>query len=137
MDNKNEKLQESQMKLQFLHQQIKETEKQSQLMNNQMMELTLSNQYLDDFEKLKPGTEILVPINQGMYAKAELKETKKLTVNIGANVSVQKNISDTKKLLENQIVEIKNIQNNLVENLQKLASQAASVEKEIKDFSKK
>jgi prefoldin subunit 5 len=73
MDNeKKEKMQESYLKLQFLHEQIQNIEKQTQLFNNQIVELTLTVQSLDDFKKIKEGTEILVPINQGMYAKAEI-----------------------------------------------------------------
>lgn len=136
MENK-ENLQEQYLKLQFLHEQIKEIEKQTQLFNNQIVELTLTVQSLDDFKNIKQGTEILVPVNQGIYAKAELKNNKDLLVNVGSNVSVKKNIEDTKKLISNQIEEIKKLQEQMVLNLQKLTLQASSIEKEINELSKK
>jgi len=136
MENK-EKLQEQYLKLQFLHEQIKEIEKQTQLFNNQVVELSLTMQNLNDFKNIKQGTEILVPVNQGIYAKAELKNNKDLLVNVGSNVSVKKSIEDTKKLINNQIEEIKKLQEQMVLNLQKLTLQASSIEKEINELSKK
>lgn len=136
MENK-EKLQELYLKLQLLHEQIKEIEKQIQLFNNQVAELTLTMQSLDDFKKIKEGAEILVPINQGMYAKAELKNSTELLVNVGANVSVKKNIEDTKKLITNQIEEIKKLQQQMVLNLQNITSQANLIEGEINKISSK
>ncbi len=130
-----EKLQEQYLKLQMLHGQIKEIEKQTHLFTNQISELTLTAQSLDEFKKLGQGTEILVPINQGMYAKAELKNSKELLVNVGANTSVKKNIEDTKKLITAQIEEIKKIQQHTALNMEKLILQAASIEKEISRIS--
>lgn len=130
-------LKESQLKLQYLYEQIKEIEKQSQVLNKQMMELAMSAQNLDEFKKLKPDTQILIPINTGMYAKAKLTDTSELLVNVGSDVTIKKNIEDTKKLLQNQIVEIKSIQDNLVSNLQNLATKAGMLEKDIKKIKKK
>lgn len=132
-----EKLQELYLKFQFLHEQIKEIEKQTQLFNNQIVELTATSQSLDDFKNLKQGTEILVPINQGMYAKAELKNNKELLVNVGASVAVKKNIEDTKKLITKQIEDVKEIQEQMLLNLQKLAMHATLIEKEISELSSK
>ncbi len=77
-----------------------------------------------------------MPLNQGIYAKAELKNNKDFLVNVGSNVSVKKNIEDTKKLISNQIEEIKKLQEQMVLNLQKLTSQASLIEKEINELSK-
>ena len=128
-------MQELYLKLQMVHEQIKEIEKQDQMFNNQIVELTATTQSLDDFKNLKQGTEILVPLNRGMYAKAELKDNKELLVNVGSNVTVKKDIESTKKLINEQIVEITNVQQQMVVNLQQLSSQAALIEGEIKKIS--
>ena len=130
-----EKMQELYLKLQMVHEQIKEIEKQDQMFNNQLVELTSTIQSLDDFKKLKEGTEILVPLNRGMYAKAELKNNEKLLVNVGSNVTVKKDIESTKKLINEQITEITNVQQQMVMNLQQLTSQAALIEGEINKIS--
>ena len=128
-------MQELYLKLQMVHEQIKEIEKQDQMFNNQLVELTSTIQSLDDFKKLKEGTEILVPLNRGMYAKAELKNNEKLLVNVGSNVTVKKDIESTKKLINEQITEITNVQQQMVMNLQQLTSQASLIEGEINKIS--
>ena len=128
-------MQELYVKLQMVHGQIKEVEKQNQLFNNQIVELTATVQGLDDFKKLKEGTEILVPLNQGMYAKAELKNNKELLVNVGSNVAVKKNIEDTKNLISSQATEIMKVQQQMIVNLNQLTSQASLIEKEISRIS--
>jgi len=134
LENK-EKMQELYLKLQMVHEQIKEIEKQDQMFNSQLVELTSTIQSLDDFKKLKEGTEILVPLNRGMYAKAELKNNNGLLVNVGSNVTVKKDIESTKKLINEQIAEITKVQQQMVINLQQLSSQAALIEKEINKIS--
>ncbi len=128
-------MQELYLKLQMVHEQIKEIEKQDQMFNSQLVELTSTIQSLDDFKKLKEGTEILVPLNRGMYAKAELKNNNGLLVNVGSNVTVKKDIESTKKLINEQIAEITKVQQQMVINLQQLSSQAALIEKEINKIS--
>lgn len=130
MENK-EKLQELYMKLQMIHEQIKELEKQGQLFNNQLVELNTTMEDLDDFKNLKEGTEMLIPINKGIHAKVTLKQNKDLLVNVGSNVCVQKNVEETKKLLSTQIDEIKKIQEQSILNLQQLAAQSGTIEEEI------
>ena len=128
-------MQELYVKLQMVHGQIKEVEKQTQIFNNQIVELTATVQSLDDFKKLKEGDEILVPLNQGMYAKAELKNNKDLLVNVGSNVAVKKNIEDTKQLISGQVTEIMKVQQQMIVNLNQLTSQASLIEKEISKVS--
>lgn len=130
-------MQEQYFKLQYLHEQINEIEKQIQLFSNQIVELTSTVQSLDEFKRITPGTEILVPLSQGMYAKAELKDNNELLVNVGSNVSVKKNVENTKKLINNQIEEIKKIQIQMTSNLQNLTLQAVPLQKEISELSSK
>lgn len=128
-------MQELYLKFQMVHEQINEIEKQDQMFNSQIVELTSTIQSLDDFKKLKEGTEILVPLNRGMYAKAELKDNTGLLVNVGANVTVEKDIESTKKLINEQIAEITNVQQQMIASMQQLTSQAALIEGEINRIS--
>lgn len=111
--------------------QINQVQKQIQALNNQLVELELVNKGLDDFKETKAGTGILVSLSPGIYARAELKNNEDLIVNIGANVVVKKKIPDTKKLIDNQINEIKKIREQMTGDIQKLILKASSVEKEI------
>jgi prefoldin alpha subunit len=131
MKEKEEKMQKLYLEFQVLDQQIKQLEKQSIALNNQLMELMMTNQSLDDMKNTKEGTEILTPLSSGIYAKAELKDNKSFIVNVGANTALVKDVNSTKKLIETQIDEIKNLQKNLVSQLQTRTTKAALLEQEI------
>jgi prefoldin alpha subunit len=119
------------MEFQVLEQQIKQLEKQNTMLNNQLMELMMTNQGLEDTKKIKEGTEILTPLSSGIYAKAQLKDSKNLIVNVGSSITVVKDVNSAKKMIEDQIEEIKKLQENLVDQLQTQTTKAASLEQEI------
>tara|TARA_Y100000310_G_scaffold241784_1_gene245903 strand:- start:67348 stop:67773 length:426 start_codon:yes stop_codon:yes gene_type:complete len=131
MTEKEEKLQKKYLEFQMLDQQIKQLDQQNTALNNQLMELMATKQSLDDMEKLKEKTEILVPLSSGIYAKAELKDNKNFIVNVGANTTLVKDINSTKKLMETQIDEMKKLQETLVNQLQEQTTKAAMMEQEI------
>ena len=95
------------------------------------MELMATNQSLEDMKKINNGTEILMPLSGGIYAKAELKDSKNLIVNVGSNITVTKDVDSTKKLIETQIDEIQKLQKNLVIQLQEETTKGALLEQEI------
>lgn len=111
--------------------QIREQQKQIQLLETQLIELAASKKSLDDFENIKKGNELMVPVSPGIFAKAVLQDNKELLVNVGASVAVKKTVADTKKLLEKQFIEIQKMQREFLGNIQKLDSQAGKIEEEI------
>ena len=131
MKEKEEGLQKFYMEFQVLSQQIKQLENQNTALENQLMELMVTNQSLEDMNKTEQGTEIMVPLSNGIYAKAEIKDSKNFIVNVGSNVALKKDLSSTKKLIETQIDEIQNLQKNLINELQHNTIKATALEQEI------
>ncbi len=127
----NEDLQEKYMQLQIIEQQMKQIQKQIQLIESQMNELVTAHQALDDLKKTRDGTKMLVPISNGIFAKAEIKDNAELIVNVGANITVNKDIESTKGLITKQINEIKGVQEKMMLDLQKLSINGTSLEKEL------
>ena len=134
MTEKQEKLQKLYVEFQVLNNSIKQLEKQNEALETQLMELMVTNQSLDDMKKVESGTEILVPISSGIYVKAEIKDTDSFTVNVGSNIALSKDLNFTKKIIENQIDEIKKLQENFVNELQSNTSKAGLLEKEITEI---
>lgn len=127
----NKKAQEKYIELQMLSQQMQQVQKQLQLLEQQMLELNSTKDGLDELAKTKEETEILVPISSGIFVKAKVKDNKTLTVNVGSNVAVEKTVPETKSLIEEQLTEIKNFQQELAMNLQRLALKGKEIEQEI------
>ena len=119
MENEQEK-QELMMKLGFFEQQIRQIQQQIQAIEQGIVEMTSLNAELEELQG-KTGEEILAPIGRGIYAKAKLL-SEELLVNVGSNNLVNKNIPDTRNLIESQIQKLEEIKvemNNNLENLGK------------------
>ena len=131
MDSKEKKAQEMYMQFQALDQHIKQLQRQLEAVTQQLMELTATGISLDEFKKISAGKEIFVPLSSGIFAKASIKDTSDLLVNVGANIAVKKDIDSTKKLIQNQMEEIRKIQKQMVDELEKMMNHAAQLEMQL------
>ena len=128
---KEQELQQKYMHLQVLEQQIKQLQNQLQQTEQQTMELMITLQALDDIKQIEEGTEILVPLASGIFAKAEIMDNNELMLNVGAGTAVKKDIESTKKMLEKQMEEIRNVQVQFTDTLQGLEQKAQGIQQEL------
>jgi prefoldin alpha subunit len=124
-------VQEKYLEYQYMQQQMAEMQKQVQAVNQQAAELLDSKQSLDELASIEEGTEILVPVQNGIFMRAKLLENKELTVNVGSGITVAKSIEDTKGLLLNQHTELIQYKQQLIAELQAMLAQAKKLETEI------
>ena len=130
-EDKEKKTQEMYMEFQALDQRIKQIQKQLEMLTNQIMDMTGTSNSLEEFDKIKKDKEIFVPLSSGIFAKATLKDNSEVLVNVGANTVVTKNISSAKKLINNQIEEMKILHRRMVEDLEKMAERAGNLEMQL------
>ena len=133
-EEKEKKAQEMYMEFQALDQHIKQLQKQLEMVTHQLFELNATSNSLDDFKKIDSGKEIFVPLSSGIFAKANVKDTSELLVNVGANVAVKKDITSTKKLIQEQMEEIKKIQKQMIDELEKMTSHAAQLQMKLQEL---
>ena len=133
MDDKEKKAQELYMQFQMLDQHIKQLQSQLEAVTSQLIELSVTSSSLDEFKNLSSGKEIFVPLSSGIFAKASIKDTSELLVNVGANVAVKKDVTSTKSLIQNQMEEIKKIQKQMIDELEKMTSHAAQLEMQLQN----
>ena len=131
MEESEKKLQQMYMEFQMLEQHMKQMQKQLEMITQQLVDLTITNNSLDEFKKIKAGNEIFVPLSSGIFAKASLKENSELLVNVGANVAVKKDVESAKKLIQSQIEEVKKVQKQMLEELEKMSGRAAQLEMQL------
>jgi prefoldin alpha subunit len=137
MNEEEEKLQQKYIEMKMLEEQMTEIQKHGQKVEQQIMELMGSVQSIEDFKKTNVGDEILVPISSGVFAKAELKENKELLVNVGSDTIVKKDIDSTKKLISDQVEQIRDVHTKITMQIQKMSIQASSTESELKELASK
>ena len=127
-----ELLQQRYMELQMIDAQIKQIQKQIQLIDNQVNELNFMQESIEEIKNVEPGTEILVPLSSGIFLKAELKDVNTALVNVGSGVTVEKTMEQTKALLAAQQNELLSYQQDLDATLAELSVRAGSIEEELK-----
>jgi prefoldin alpha subunit len=130
---KMQKMQKAYMELQMLDQQMKQVQKQVEAVEQKAAELDEVQQNLDALAASKPGTEMMVPITNGIFVKAKLEDNRKLAVNVGGNTVVTKDVPATKALLAEQATDMRKFQAELVEQFEKMAERAAQLQSELQE----
>lgn len=123
--------QEKYLQMQMISQQIKMTQQQLQNLGLQERQLYETLETLDQHTESKIGSEIFVSLAPGIFSRAELKENSILLINVGAGVAVEKDVLSTKKLITDQLEEVKKISVQLSTDLQQLAIEAHHLEHEM------
>jgi prefoldin alpha subunit len=120
--------QEKYQQMQILDYQIKQLQKIVENIDAQLLEISNTTEALKEFEKLQKGDEILFPVANGIFAKGKLGENRKLNINIGSNVIVEKNITETINMMEKQAKDIESYKSEVMMQLQKFMEKAKEME---------
>ncbi|HLD79588.1 MAG TPA: prefoldin subunit alpha [Candidatus Nanoarchaeia archaeon] len=96
------KIEDKYLQLQMLQQQAEQITEYVEKLQMQQKEVDTSIEALTELQKTNLNTEILAPLANGIFLKAELKDNQKLVVNVGADVSTEKTIPEVIQLLEEQ-----------------------------------
>ncbi len=131
MLDKQNQLQQKVMELQLLQHQMQQIERQTQMLESQAQEMAIVQAALDEFSRCQAGSESFVAVTPGVFAKAKIEQPKNVIVNIGAGVAVEKPIQEAKQMMAEQGVELRKVQTEIIEQLQKLAQRAESVQEEV------
>lgn len=94
------------VELQLLEQTAENMQSRLNLLNAAITDLTYAGATLDGLEKEKENVELLVPIGGSSYVKTKLDNIDKLVVGIGAGVSVEKTLPETKEVVKNRREEL-------------------------------
>ena len=119
--------------MQRLDESANKLEEQIRKIEDQMDEVLYTRKSIDELKEVKPGTEILVPISNGIFAKAEIKDSENLKVNVGGGTVAGKNTEETKKLLDDQMKELRKYKDEMKEHLDKVIVQMQTLEGEVEN----
>jgi prefoldin alpha subunit len=128
------KAQRKYLELQVLNQKMQQVQQQMEALEQQAEDVDKVTKHLDELSAVHQGTELLVPIANGIFLKASLKDAKNLIVNIGANTAVPKSVPDVKLLIATQLEELRQLQKDLAGQLETLTSHAGKAETELRQL---
>ena len=116
MDNNQQELL---FKISMFEQHIENLRQQLSAVEESLLYLDSINLGLGDIKNSK-GKEILASIGKGIFVKARLL-SEELTVDVGGNNFVKKDIPETKKLIETQIKKLQDIKKELEEKIEEVS----------------
>jgi prefoldin alpha subunit len=120
------------MELQMIQRQVQQVQQQIQALEAQSGEMDIVLQALEDFSMSKPGSDSFVTLTPGLFVKAKIENTDSVLLNVGGGAVVQKSIPEAKQIVSGQTVELSKLQQELTEQLQKLAERAEHLQEELR-----
>jgi prefoldin alpha subunit len=116
-----EELRRLSVELRFLEQTAEAIQSRLNMVNAVITDLTYATMTLDGLEKEKENTELLVPIGGNSYVKAKLANTDKLIVGMGAGVSVEKTLPESKEIIKKRLEDLENTRKGLQQQFAQVA----------------
>ena len=114
---------ENYLKLQQAHHDLQQMQEHLQILERQQTELSFMDHSLGEFKGVKPGSEILVQLASGIFARAEVKSIEPLLVNVGAGVVVEKNLEETKRILKDQVADLQRVSLDMQQKFMSLVAE--------------
>lgn len=128
---KEELMKERYAQLRMAAVQIKQAQQQLEALEEKKAEIEMAVSSIDELAKSQKNTKMLVPVSDGMFARATLETGGELIVNVGSNVCVKKTAEEAKEMLRSKLQEIAGYQQEMLDGLNKLTEEADKLETEL------
>lgn len=128
------KIQETYLELKFLEQKINQVNEQILELEKQSLTFNLLSENLEDIQKTRIGEKIFVPLGSGLFIESQLKDNKRVLINIGSDVFIKKDISEARIFIKEQIDQIESTISVIDKTLQKLVLESQKLQSELKEL---
>lgn len=95
-----EEMQNLSMQLDYLEQTAEALQQQLSMISSAMSTLNIASRTLNGIEKEKENAEMLIPIGNSSYLKVKLADPDKVIVGLGAGVTVERTLQETKAMFK-------------------------------------
>jgi len=116
-----EELRKLSVELRFLEQTAEAVQSRINMVDAALTDLTYANMSLEGIEKEKENSALLVPIGGNSYIRAKLENPDKIVVGIGAGVSVEKTLPETKEIMKKRLESLQKTRMSLQQQFAQVA----------------
>uniref|UniRef100_A0A7J2TJN2 Prefoldin subunit alpha n=1 Tax=Archaeoglobus fulgidus TaxID=2234 RepID=A0A7J2TJN2_ARCFL len=123
--------------------ELQQLQKEFELLQRKMLELEiLANEYrraISTLEFLKSPEGVvnaLISLGGGVFGYVDLKETKKVLVNIGSGIVVEKDTEKALEFIKKKLEEVDKASSEVANAMRNVALQASKIQREIAEMSK-
>ncbi len=117
---KSKKAKEKVVEFQLLQQQFEQLQKYAEEIEMKLLEFHKTKESLQEVGAIKSGSEMFLPLAQGIFAKGKIEDPSTLLVNVGADIAVTKTVPQITELIDRQISELAEVKEKLDANMLKL-----------------
>jgi prefoldin alpha subunit len=121
-----EELRKLSMEMRYLEQTADALQQRISMVNAAINDISYANMTLDGIEQEKENSELLVPIGGSSYVKVKLADSNKIIIGLGAGVSVEKTLAETKAMLKERLDELEKTMNSAQQQFTQVADRINS-----------
>jgi len=117
--------------IQMLAQQAKQVKGHLENIDSQIEDLKRTHISLKEFGELKEDSIMLSQISNGIFVKSELKDTKNVVLNVGAEVGVDKTVQEAQSLVEKQLKDTNEVRDHFISQFNSLKRRIEEIQNQL------
>ncbi len=117
--------------------QAETLQKEINVLTSYVEQLTLTMTTINNIRKGEGKEEILVPVGSKTFIKAKLVDPNKVIIHLGADVAAEKTLDDAQKLLEEKLGEVQEVLNERRKLLDQIITKLGDVQNQLNQLSQK
>lgn len=126
-------LQQKMFEYQVLEENFKQLNQRRDLFTMKLMEIEQTNQAIGELEKSK-ADDVFLPIGSSVFLPCKVNKNEKMIVSIGADLALEKDLTEAKKILEERRKTIENGLENVQMDMLRIANRMRVLEPEIQEM---
>ncbi len=130
-EDKQRELQQLAMQLEQARARHGQLTKQVQALEEGIAEVSATRDALKSLADQKPGTNILVPLGSGSFARATLADNESILLGAGAGITLEKKVEEAEKVLAGKEDELQKTLDKLAKSLRDTAQEAAALQQHV------
>lgn len=129
-----EQLQQKYFEYQMYEEHVKKLQEQYSQIDEQLLEIEYIKKAIDDLAHVKGGKDMMCPLSNGIFVKANIQKPEHFLVNVGENVICKKTPQQTKELMEKQKKEMESNREQIGEQLESIQKRMHELEQELSNL---
>ncbi len=121
MEEKQQRLRQLSTEIELLQNQANVHNQNIEILAVSLSEMRQSIETLEEVKKTEPGREILMPLGTGSFAKAELTDSSRVIIGVGAGFSIEKDVDEAKAIVDKRIQDMDSAIQNTRERLSEIS----------------
>jgi len=133
-ESSEKEMQEKVILYQLLQRHLESLSQNAVMLERRYEEIEAARMALEDIEKAK-GSEILVPLGSGFFTYGKILDSKRMLVDAGVGVFMDKDTDSSKSLLEDKKKELEKLAKDMQDEIMDVSSRLNSIAVELEGMS--